>query len=79
MSWATSPPRLPILKLGHGFQILQDYCMTETAMFVFGAIAALTIAMEHYLEGEPAGLSLGALSKIEHCGPVQTLVTFKLY
>jgi hypothetical protein len=64
MSWTTSPPRLPILKLGRGFQILQDYCMTETAMFVFDAIAALTIAMEHYLEGEPAGLSLGALSKM---------------
>ena len=33
-------------------------------MFVFGPTAALTIAMEHYLEGEPAGLSLGALSKM---------------
>lgn len=63
MSWAKEPPRMPILKLGRGFRDLRGYCITENAMYVFDAIAALTIAMEHYLEGEPAGLSLGALSK----------------
>jgi len=63
MSWATAP-REPKLKLGRGFQTLQCYCITESALYIFDAIAALTIAIEHYLEGEPAGLSLGALSKM---------------
>ena len=63
MTWAISPPRLPILQVGRGFRDLQGY-ITETAILVFDAVAALTIAIEHYLEGQPVGLSLGALSKM---------------
>jgi hypothetical protein len=64
MSWAVSPPRLPIPKLGRKFRDLQDYGIDDYTIFVFDAITALTIAIDHYLDGKPAGLSLGALSKI---------------
>lgn len=64
MDWAVSPSRLPTPKLGRRFRDLQGYGVTENAIFVLDTISALTIAINHYLDGEPAGLSLGALSKI---------------
>ena len=58
INWANTP-LTPIL--GRGFLKHQD-CLTPTAIFVFNAVAAITVAIDHYLKGMRGGLSLGAIA-----------------
>jgi hypothetical protein len=61
--WATAPPRPPVQELASGFLTLQRYGIGADLMKVLNLMGAVTIAIDHYLRGEPGGLTLGAIAK----------------
>jgi hypothetical protein len=62
-TWAAAPPRPPIQELARGFLMLQKYGIGTDMVKVFNLVGAVTMAIDHYLRGEPAGLTLGAIAK----------------
>jgi len=62
-AWATSPSRKFIQKLGSKFWNIQDYGMTDAMLQLFDAMGSLTIAIDHYLKGEPDGLTVGEIAR----------------
>src|SRR5580700_8859274 len=62
--WAISPPRPPVQRLGQGFLVPRRYGISADAREVFNLLGAVTIAIDHYLQGQPAGMNLGAIAKV---------------
>ena len=62
-AWATSPSRKFVQKLGSKFWNLQDHGMTDAMLQLFDAMGSLTMAIDHYLKGEPDGLTLGEIAR----------------
>lgn len=63
-SWATAPPRQPVQELARGFLALEEYGISADMMKMFGLEGAVTLEIDLYLRGEPAGLTLGAIAKV---------------
>jgi Fungal specific transcription factor domain len=61
--WATTPPRPPIQELARGFLTLQKYGISADVTRVLTAMGAVTMAIDHYLQGESAGVTLGAIAR----------------
>lgn len=64
VEWANSPTRFTLQVLGRGFFDLQQYGLTSDAIYIFQAMGSTTIAIDHYLKGIPAGLTLGQIAKV---------------
>ncbi|KAH8598194.1 hypothetical protein B0O99DRAFT_739028 [Bisporella sp. PMI_857] len=62
LNWAEAPNRFQTLHTG--FQRLQQYGLTSDAIFIFNAMAATTIAIDHHVQGIPSSLNLGQICKI---------------
>jgi hypothetical protein len=62
-TWATAPPRPPVQELARGFLMLHKYGVGTDMVKVFNLVGAVTMAIDHYLRGEPAGLTLGVIAK----------------
>lgn len=50
--------------LGQGFRGLELWGVTPDMLYVFRATGSATIAIDHYLQGIPAGLTIGQISKV---------------
>lgn len=64
IQWANSPTRFPLQFLGRGFLAFEPYGLTSEALYVLHAIGSTTISINHYLQGIPAGLTLGQIAKV---------------
>ncbi|KAH6696761.1 hypothetical protein BKA61DRAFT_682973 [Leptodontidium sp. MPI-SDFR-AT-0119] len=63
LRWAVVPPRLPVQKISSGFIPYLEYGITVDMLSVFEAAGAITQAIQHYVEGQPVGLDLSAISR----------------
>ncbi|KAG4438807.1 hypothetical protein IFR05_005698 [Cadophora sp. M221] len=63
LRWAVVPPRLPVQKISCGFNAYLEYGVTADMLSVFEAAGAITQAIQHYVEGQPVGLGLSAISR----------------
>jgi hypothetical protein len=61
--WATSSLYLPLQTLATAFRLLPDYGITDNMLHVFDAMGAVTMAIDHYLQGKPAGLTFGEIAR----------------
>ena len=61
--WAISPPRAPKQKFGSSFANYLGYGLSTEMIAVFEATGATTMAIDHYVQGQPAGLSLSVISR----------------
>jgi hypothetical protein len=62
-AWAISPSRKFVQNPGSKFCALKDHGMTDATLQLFDAIGSLTIAIDHYLKGEPDGLTVGEIAR----------------
>jgi len=62
-AWAISPPRGLVQVLASGFWHLQDHGLTDAILRVFEAMGSTTMAIDHYLQGEPDGLTEGTIAR----------------
>ncbi|KAH7355375.1 hypothetical protein BKA65DRAFT_238766 [Rhexocercosporidium sp. MPI-PUGE-AT-0058] len=63
LRWAVAPPRLPVQKISSRFIPYLGYGVSHDMLAVFEAAGAITLAIQHYVEGQPVGLSLSAISR----------------
>lgn len=61
--WATTRYRNPVQTLASSFWHLQDYGITDAMLQVLDTMGAFTLAIKHYLQGKPEGLTLGQLAR----------------
>jgi hypothetical protein len=59
--WAKSPFRLPPLKLASSFRHLTAYGITDYMLQVLESMGHVTMAIDHFLQGMPGCLTLGAI------------------
>lgn len=55
--------RNPVQTLTSAFWDLRDYGITDAMLQVLDAMGALTLAIDHYLQAKPGGLTLGQLAR----------------
>lgn len=61
--WANAPTRFPPQSLGHGFRNFESYGLTKEAIHVFKAMGSTTVAIDYHIQGMPAGMTLGQISR----------------
>jgi hypothetical protein len=71
-AWATKTLfPMPVPTLGSAFRRFQDYDITDGMLDVLDIMGAITLAIHHYLQGKPAGLSIGQIARtriaVERC------------
>jgi Fungal specific transcription factor domain len=59
--WATTSPPSSIQPLGKAFRNFTEYGITDTMLEVLECMEAITLAIDHYLQGKPGGLTLGQI------------------
>jgi hypothetical protein len=62
-AWATSSSRKFVQKLGSKFWNLQNHGLTDDMLQVFDAVGSVTIAIDHYLKGEPDAPTVGVIAR----------------
>jgi Fungal specific transcription factor domain len=61
-NWAMpASPSSPAQILGRPFRRLPDCGITDTMLEVLSCMEAITMAIDHYLQGKPSGLTLGQI------------------
>lgn len=60
--WATTTsPSSPLHTVGKAFRQLPEYGITDPMLEVLEYMEAITMAIDHYLQGKPGGLTLGQI------------------
>jgi hypothetical protein len=63
-AWATTTLfPMSVSTLASAFRRLQDYGITDDMLEVLDIMGAITLAIHHYLQGKPAGLSIGQIAR----------------